>query len=141
MAEFEHGPMEYYLIGFSGERPGPEVVGAILDLVRAGTIRVCDLVFARRSQDGGLTVLEMEDVAGEWGFTDLEPDELGLVGENDINELADTIDPGTSAAILVVEHRWARNFAQALANAGGVVLATAQVPASEVEDLLAAVNA
>jgi uncharacterized membrane protein len=141
MAEIEHGPMEYYLIGFSGERPGPDVVNAILELVRAETLRLCDLVFATRSQDGTLTVIEIEDVADDWGLSDLDADELGLVGEEDIMELADTIEPGTSAAILVVEHLWARNFAGALAAAGGVVLATAQVPASEVGDLIAAVNA
>jgi Family of unknown function (DUF6325) len=133
-----HGPLEFYLIGFTEERPGPEVLQAIVDLIRSGTVKLLDLVFARRGQDGELTVIELEEFADQPGFDELDADELGLVGENDIMLVAEAIEAGTSAAMLVVEHVWARSFSQALANAGGQVLLTEIIPAPEVDALIAA---
>jgi uncharacterized membrane protein len=141
MDELEHGPVEFYLIGFPGERPGPDVLNAIVDLVRSDTVKLLDLVFATRSQDGELTVVELEELADASGFTGLDADELGLAGEEDIIELAEEIAPGTSAAVLIIEHLWARSFASALARAGGEVLETARIPAQDVDAVLAAANA
>jgi len=138
MADFEYGPVELFLIGFSGERPGREVVDAIDALVRSGTVNLLDLVFATRSKDGEVTVVELDEVADEYGLTGLEAIELGLAGEEDIAELAEAIEPGTSAALLVVEHAWARSFAQALDRAGGRVLQTERIPAPDVNELISA---
>jgi Family of unknown function (DUF6325) len=141
MAEFEYGPVEFYLIGFSGDRPGPAVLDAIVDLVRADTLRLLDLLFVARSQDDEVRVLELEAVAEDYGLGDLQVSEPGLAGEEDINELADAIPPGTSAAVLVVEHLWARSFAETLYNAGGQVLRTQFIPAPVVNALVGAMSA
>jgi Family of unknown function (DUF6325) len=141
MAEFEYGPVEFYLIGFSGDRPGPAVLDAIVDLVRADTLRLLDLLFVARSQDDEVRVLELETVAEDFGLSDLQVSEPGLAGEEDINELADAIPPGTSAAVLVVEHLWARSFAETLYNAGGQVLRTQFIPAPVVNALVGAMSA
>jgi len=141
MAEFEYGPVEFYLIGFSGDRPGPAVLDAIVDLVRADTLRLLDLLFVARSQDNEVRVLELESVADDYGLGDLQVSEPGLAGEEDINELADAIPPGTSAAVLVVEHLWARSFAETLYNAGGQVLRTQFIPAPVVNALVGAMSA
>ncbi|HYI33254.1 MAG TPA: DUF6325 family protein [Glaciibacter sp.] len=141
MADFEYGPVEFYLIGFSGDRPGPAVLDAIVDLVRADTLRLLDLLFVARSQDNEVRVLELEDVAEEYGLSDLQVSEPGLAGEEDVHELADAIPPGTSAAVLVVEHRWARSFAETLYNAGGQVLRTQFIPAPIVNALVDAMSA
>jgi Family of unknown function (DUF6325) len=139
MDHFEYGPVELFLIGFTGDRPGPEVVDAILDLVRARTVNVLDLLFAGRSPDGELRVIELEEVADEYGFAGLVPGEPGLAGEDDIAEFAEAIAPGTSAALLIVEHAWARSFAEALNRAGGRVLRTERISAPDVNELIAAI--
>jgi uncharacterized membrane protein len=136
-ADLEHGPVEFYLIGFPGERPGPEVLQAIVELIRSGTVKLLDLVFASRGQDGELTVVELEELADQPGLSELVADELGLAGEEDITMVAEAMEPGTSAALLIVEHVWARRFAQAIARAGGQVLLTERVPAGEVDALIA----
>ena len=138
MDHFEYGPVELFLIGFTGDRPGPEVVDAILDLVRSRTVNVLDLLFAGRSPDGELRIIELEEVADEYGFAGLVPAEPGLAGEDDITEFAAAIAPGTSAALLIVEHAWARNFAEALSNAGGRVLRTERISAPDVNELISA---
>jgi uncharacterized membrane protein len=140
MADFEYGPVELYLIGFSGERPGPDVVEAILRLVDSDTVRLLDLLFVSRAQDGEVTVVELEEIADQFGLTDLEVVEIGLAGEEDVDDLADAIEPGTSAALLVVEHAWAREFAETLYRAGGQVLQTERIPAPVVNELVAASN-
>jgi hypothetical protein len=140
VTDFEYGPVEVYLIGFSGANPGSEVLTAIVDLVQKDTVRLLDLLFVSRSTEGELTVLELDEVADRYGLTGLEVVELGLTGEQDVDDLAQAIEPGTSAAVLVVEHVWAREFAEALFRAGGQVLLTERVPAPVVNELVSATN-
>ncbi|WP_344058468.1 DUF6325 family protein [Microbacterium pumilum] len=127
MTTFDYGPIEFYAIGFDGDRPGPEILQAIDDLVASGTVNVLDLVFATRSEDGELTVLELSDTVDDAEVPSL--DLVGLASDDDIAELTDGVAPGTSAAILVVELLWAKAFASALFDAGGVVLAREGIPA------------
>ncbi|WP_137844553.1 DUF6325 family protein [Microbacterium sp. 2FI] len=135
MTTFDYGPIELYAIGFDGDRPGPAVLAAIDDLVAAGTVNVLDLVFARRSPEGELEILELSDTTDDGGVPAL--DLAGLAGEEDILYLAESLAPGSSAAILVVELLWAKAFASALYNAGGAVIAREGIPAPIVNAFLA----
>jgi Family of unknown function (DUF6325) len=141
MADFEYGPVEMFLIGFAGARPGPAIVGEIVKLLESDTVRLLDLVFATRDDDGELTVLEIDELEDEHGLAGLEVAEIGLAGQEDIDDLAPAIAPGTSAALLVIEHVWAREFAQALYSAGGAVLHTERIPAPVVNEVVAATSA
>lgn len=137
MTDFPYGPVEIYLIGFDGERPDRNVAASIIDLVEVGTVRVLDLLFVSRQWGGTMTVRELEEVTDDHGLASFEILEPGLTGEEDIRQLGVAIDPGTSAAILVVEHVWARRFAQALYEAGGRVIQTQEIPASVVNEMVA----
>jgi hypothetical protein len=138
MADFEYGPVEIFLIGFDGERPGPDVVNAIVDVVSTGTVRLLDLLFVTKSYESGdVTVLEIDEVADEYGLPEFELLEIGIAGEEDVADFAEDLEPGTSAALLVIEHTWARNFAEALFNAGGAVLRTERIPAPVVNEIAA----
>jgi hypothetical protein len=98
-------------------------------------VNLLDLVFARRSPEGELEILELSDTIDDGGVPAL--DMAGLAGEDDIAELAAGLEPGTSAAILVVELLWAKAFASALYDAGGAVIAREGVPAPIVNAFLA----
>jgi hypothetical protein len=133
MTDFDYGPIEFYAIGFEGDRPGPAVLKAVDDLVAQGTVNVLDLVFVRRSPEGELEILELSDtIESDVPELDLQ----GLAGEEDILALASGLEPGTSAAILVVELLWAKAFASALYDAGGAVIAREGVPAPIVNAFL-----
>lgn len=127
MTTFRYGPVEFYAIGFEGDRPGPGVLEAIDDLVESGTVNLLDLVFASRSPAGELTVLEIDDADDATGTSALALP--GFAGEEDIETLAATVPPGASAAILVVELLWAKAFAAALYDAGGFVTGRYGIPA------------
>jgi hypothetical protein len=133
MTNFDYGPIEFYAIGFDGDRPGPAVLQAIDDLVAAGTVNVLDLVFARRSPEGEIEVMEMSDTVDD-GAPSL--DLAGLAGQDDILYLVESLEPGRSAAILVVELLWAKAFASALFDAGGAVIAREGIPAPIVNAFL-----
>jgi hypothetical protein len=135
MTTFDYGPIEFYAIAFDGDRPGPAVLKAVDDLVAAGTVNVLDLVFARRSPEGELEILELSDTIDDGDTPPL--DMAGLAGEEDIAELAAGLEPGSSAAILVIELLWAKAFASALYDAGGAVIARESVPAPIVNAFLA----
>lgn len=126
MTTFDYGPIEFYAIGFEGDRPGPGVLQAIDDLVATGTVNLLDLVFVRRDAEGELEVLEVTDTIDD-GAPALNLE--GLAGEEDIAALAETVPAGASAAILVVELLWAKAFAGALYDAGGFVVGRQGIPA------------
>jgi hypothetical protein len=134
MTTFDYGPIEFYAIAFDGDQPGPGVLQAIDDLVAAGTVNLLDLVYATRSADGELTVVEASDTTDDGGVPAL--DLVGLAGLEDIEDLAADVAPGTSAAIVVVELLWAKAFASALYDAGGAVVARHGIPAPIVNAFL-----
>ena len=134
MTDFDYGPIEFYAIGFDGDRPGPAVLQAIDDLVAAGTVNLLDLVFARRSPEGEVEVLELSDTIDDGGAPAL--DLAGLAGQDDILYLVEGLEPGKSAAILVVELLWAKAFASRLWEAGGAVIAREGIPAPVVNAFL-----
>jgi hypothetical protein len=136
MTTFDYGPIDFYAIGFTGDRPGPGVLQAIDDLVTAGTVNLLDLVFARRDLDGELEVLELSDTLDDGDVPSL--DLAGLAHEEDIEVLAASVPPGASAAILVVELLWAKAFAAALFDAGGFVVGRQGIPAPLVNAYLTA---
>ena len=138
MPEFSYGPVELMLVGFEGERPGPEIVDAFRDVVDAGTVRLLDLLFVTRSPEGEVTVLELEDAGDALGLGEFVLEATGLASLDDIEELASEIPAGSSAALLVIELSWAKSLAQKLAAGRGMVLSTDRIPAPVVNEVLAA---
>lgn len=138
MADFTYGPVEILLISFAGDRPGPAVGDALRELIDEKTITLLDLIFVSRTVDGDLRIVEVEDLPDKAQLPDLDLGELGLAGLDDVEELAAELPAGTSAAILVVELAWARNFASVLAASGGAVLHQERIPAAVVNAVLEA---
>jgi hypothetical protein len=140
MPEFTYGPVELILVGFEGERPGPEIVEAFQDVIDAGTVRLLDLLFVTKSADGGITVLELDEAGDEIGFGDLVLEATGLASVDDVEELAAEIPAGSSAALLVVELLWAKNLASKLAAGHGAVISNERIPAPVVNEVLALIS-
>ncbi|PZU41326.1 MAG: hypothetical protein DI573_01210 [Microbacterium sp.] len=133
---FRYGPVELYLVGFDGDRPEPGVVDALQSLVGSGLIRLLDLVILSREEDGSVEVIEIEDDDDGFGFGDIELAETGIAGDEDIEELAELLEPGTSAALVAFELVYARQLAGALADSGAVVLSAERIPAPVVNAIM-----
>lgn len=136
MTDFRYGPVELLLVGLGSSRPNQGLLTALTDTLQTDTVRLIDLVLVSRTDDGALDIEEIEDVSDKYGFGTIELEASGIAGSDDLDELAAQVLPGSSAAIVVLEHRWARHLASALATAGGEVLASERVPAPVVNDLL-----
>lgn len=136
MKEFRFGPVEFYLVGFDGDRPDPSTFGALADLVSTGVVRVLDFVLVTRTADGDLEILELEEAEEPLTLDGLEPIVSGLASEDDVRALAEVVPPGRSAAVVVLELLFARTLAQAVAQAGGQVLRSERVPAPVVNAVM-----
>ena len=129
MAEFRYGPVELSLVGFEGDRPSPDTAAALAELVEGGLVRLLDFVIVSKSESGEVEVIEIEEQTEEYGFGGIDFAEIGITGEEDIAELVELVEPGTSAAIVALELVYARRLADKLASSGGVVLSAERIPA------------
>jgi uncharacterized membrane protein len=128
MADARYGPVELYLVGFDDDGPDAETFDALTELIEQEVLHLIDLLVIRRAVDGAVDVLEIDDVDG-FGLQvqDLAP--TGIVGADDIEDLAASIPPGTAAVLVVVELVYARRLAAGVAASGGVVLRSERIPA------------
>lgn len=136
MADFRYGPVELYLVGFEGDRPAPAIMQALADQLEGGLVRLLDFVIVSRSIEGEITVTEIEDETEEYGLGGIEFGEFGITGDEDIEEFAPLIEPGTSAAVVALELVYARDLASKVAASGAVVLSSERIPAPVVNALV-----
>jgi uncharacterized membrane protein len=135
----EMGPIDYIILEWPTEPSGEEVVPAILDLVDRGIIRILDITFVSKDEDGTISAIELGDLgpAAE-AFGAFEGASTGIVGDEDLQEAAEALEPGSAAAILVWENRWAAPVAIALRRSGGQLVASGRIP---VQALVASLDA
>ena len=124
------GPVEYMVVAFPGNQFKGEIAPALGDLVDNGTIRVLDLAFIMKDEEGNVVGAELEDVGSEVtrAFEALSIERGGLISDNDILEIGEALEANSSAAILVWEDLWAARFADAVRNAGGVLVDIQRIP-------------
>lgn len=126
----EMGPIDYIVVEFPGNRMTGEGLPILVDLVDRGIIRILDLLFVRKDEDGSVVGMEVADFDGD-GALDLavfEGVSSGLLGEDDIAEAGNALEPGNSAGILVYENVWAAPFAAALRRGGAQMVASGRIP-------------
>jgi hypothetical protein len=122
------GPVEYVVLGFPGNEFAGQIAPALVELVRDGVIRVLDLVFIEKSEDGGVRAFEYDDLEVFDAFADLDGEVGGLIGADDIEYVGQALSPSTSVALLLWEDLWAKPLVQALQKANGVLIEGARIP-------------
>lgn len=136
------GPIDYLVIEWTDKQPTGEALPHLIDLVDRGIVRIIDLAFITKDEDGNVAEIAIDEL-GQMSaeFATFEGASSGLLGEDDFAEAANAIEPGTSAAVLVWENRWAAPFAVALRNSGAQLVATGRIPIQALEAALAATEA
>ncbi len=133
------GPIDFLLIEWPGRQPTGEAAPIVADLVDRGIIRVLDLAFITKDENGAVAGLEIKDLGGEVEELKLfEGASSGLLSDEDVTEAGGALEPGTSAALLVFENRWAAPFAAAVRRSGGQLVASGRIP---VQAILGALEA
>lgn len=134
------GPIDCVVIEFPDGQPKGEAAPHLLDLVDRGIIRILDLIFIAKDADGTVSGIEISDLDSEGAgeFAVFAGASSGLLSDEDREEAGGVIEPGTAAAVIIYENRWAAPFARAVRKAGGQLVAFHRIP---VQALLAAVEA
>ena len=126
----EMGPVDYMVVEFPGGHMTGQGLPLLVDLTDRGIIRILDLVFVTRADDGSMAMIAVSDLDAD-GQIDLavfEGASSGLIGENDLADAANVVEPGSSAGILLFENRWATAFVQALRGGGAELVAAGYIP-------------
>jgi hypothetical protein len=135
----EMGPVDYIVLEWPGRQPSGEAVPLILDLVERGIIRIMDVAFVQKDEDGTVRGMEVDSLEGEAArFTEFEGASSGLMDDEDLRDAAEALAPGSAAAILVWENRWAAPIAIALRKSGGQLVASGRIP---IQAILASLEA
>jgi hypothetical protein len=135
----EMGPIDYLIVEWPGRQPTGEAMPHLIDLVDRGLIRILDLAFIAKAEDGSVAALDIADLGDEVDvFATFAGASSGILGDDDVAEAGNALEPGTSAALLVFENRWAAPFASAVRNSGGQLVASGRIP---IQAMLAALDA
>ena len=131
----EIGPVEYLIIAFPGNQFRGEIAPALAELIDRRTVRVLDLLFIRKDADGTTTVFEFDQLEEVGHFAALDGEAGGLFRDEDVDLAADTLEPDSSALLLLWEDTWAAPLAKAVRAAGGVIVDGARVPHDVVQEV------
>jgi uncharacterized membrane protein len=131
----EMGPVEFLLLGFEGNRFNGGIAPALADLVSDGLVRLLDVAVVMKDAQGEVLIMEMGELPEEVAdaVRQIAGADRGLLTEDDLMEVADTLAPATTVAALLVEHLWASRFANAVRAAGGELLSAKRIPGDLVD--------
>ena len=137
----ELGPVDYIVVEFPGSKFNGEIAPTLIDLVDRNIVRILDLVFVVKDEDGGIEGFEIPDLDdSELGeLRRLETELAELLTEEDVIKVADAMEPGSTAAVLIWENTWAAPFASAVRRTGGHLVSSGRIPIQQlvqaIEDL------
>jgi hypothetical protein len=126
----ELGPVDFLVVEFPAGHTNftGEMAEALVQLVDAGTIRVIDAMILAKDENGDIDAIELSDV-GELGpLVEIEAELAELLAADDVERLANAMEPGSVAGVLVYENVWAAHFASAARRAGGQLIANGRIP-------------
>jgi hypothetical protein len=131
-------PVELLIVEFGDSEFTGEIVAELGRLQEAGTINVIDALAVRKDAEGDIEWFEAVDAGAELG--DLVGEPSGLLGEEDVEAIADDLEPGTAVGMLVFEHTWATGLTDAIRNKGGRVVEMTTVPPAALAELAALIE-
>jgi len=156
----EFGPVQILVVGFDNVDFTGKILGELRRLKEQDIIRLIDLVVVAKDRDGEIAGVEMSDltaeereqfgaIAGALIGLGMDGDEEtmeagavvgavaaedGILGDETMWSVADTIPMDSTAAVALIEHRWAIPLRDAIRSKGGVALADRWI---HPEDLIA----
>jgi uncharacterized membrane protein len=145
----EFGPVQVMVVGFGETKFEGQVLAELKRLKDLDLVRTIGLVVVQKDRDDNITAVQLSNLTDEereeFGalagalvglgadgteegmeagmLAGAEMAEEGELGEELVWSIADVIPMGTTAAVALLEHRWAIPLRDAIREAGGVPLA------------------
>jgi hypothetical protein len=133
--DVELGPIDYLIVEWPADKqPTGEAMPLLVDLVDRGLIRILDLRFVSKEDDGSVVEVDLGnfDLDANPELTVFEGASSGLLGDDDYSEAGAALEPGSTAALLVYENTWAAPFATALRRSGAQLVANGRIPVNAI---------
>ena len=140
-ADDELGPIDVVVLAYPPDAPMTgDAVPLLMDIVERGIIRIFDVMFVMKGEDGSVAGFEAKDLKDKdvGAFHVFEGASSGLLGDADAQQAAEALDPGWSAAVILYENRWAAPFAAAVRRNGGQLLDAHRISPAELMEVLEA---
>jgi hypothetical protein len=134
------GPVEYLILGFPGNKFTGQIVPELAKLIDSGLVRIIDLTFIMKDAAGRVEVVDYDAVEELAAFAGLDAEIGGILTAEDIAHAAASLEPNSSAALLIWEDTWAGPFAAAVRKANGVILEGARIPREMIEQVMGALD-
>ena len=136
----ELGPVDYLIVEFPAGQQNftGEGVRELVKLHESGTIRVMDILILQKTEDGTVMAQELGDLGDSDALVALEGQLVQTLAEDDVENLAAAMDPGSVAGVLIYENLWAAPFAAAARRSGGQLIANGRIP---IQDIIASLEA
>ena len=132
----KHGPVDVIALAIGEPRFDGSILTELEKLVSAGTIRVVDAMILIKDPSGVHSSVDIEDMPPEQsarlGFIDTGT--RGLFDSSDSAKLYEGMVPGSAVVALAIEHTWAVNLVNAIADKGVEVALNFRVPAVVVDE-------
>jgi hypothetical protein len=136
----ELGPVDYLIVEFPAGASNftGEMAAELLALVEAGTIRVIDILILTKDEDGAVDATELSDIEELGALQAVEAELAELLAEEDVVRLGASMEPGSTAGVLIWENLWAAPFASAARRSGGQLIANGRIP---IQAIIASIEA
>jgi hypothetical protein len=123
------GPIDYIIVGFSGNKFDGSILKALGDAIDKGIIGLVALSLVSKDKDGNVMTMDVAESGDSYvaEFSQKYKATNDLVTKDDVDEVADLLQNNTSAGLLAVEHLWAIPLKKALIDAGGVLIADGRI--------------
>jgi Family of unknown function (DUF6325) len=134
------GPVDYLVVEFPAGQSNftGEMATELVALSDAGTIRVIDVLILTKDADGSIDAMELSDIDDLGPLQQLETELAELLAADDVVNLANAMEPGSTAGVLIWENLWAAPFASAARRAGGQLIADGRIP---IQAIIASIDA
>lgn len=131
----QYGPVEVQVVSFPGSQFNGSIAPALRKVVESGVINVVDLAFIAKTAEGEVGIIELSDAADNdlIALDEAMEEVLGLLNEEDLVAIGDSLAPGSSAVAIVIEHAWARELGVAVASSAGEVVLSERIPRDVVQ--------
>jgi hypothetical protein len=129
------GPVQFIAVGFPEDATYEgRIIAQIERLEVSGVLRVLDVLFVRK-----------DPATGELQTIDIQSEELEAlagaqslgVSRREVEGVGDELAPGQAAGMILVEHVWARDLAEAIESTGGGILAQGLLGPAAMEEIIA----